>query len=514
MSDKKDKQFVDELVKALTPPAERKSKQNAAKEETREGLSDAFDGKILHLSLDDVDDIITLGFHYQTKSLKEQRVFFIETGGFLRIINDDSFTEQGHLYCYDKKGARLASLAERWGVEDSKNFAEVDFMLLDNTTTPKEGLVGRVAKLIQKHVEFENEYDAYILAGWIIGTYFHRSFHAYPFLHIKAPKGSGKSQCLTLLAQLCFNATKARPSLAALGDTVDALRGTYLIDQADSLGRKGSEELLDILADSYKRTGGKRRIVNIEKSRRQTLEFETYSPKAFASVKELPEDLRDRCFVLPLIRSSKSFTDPDDPSNDWRAWRGEFYKALLTEHSHVGAEYKIRRVGYQQSGKLVGRPQELWLPLETILACFGGSDKIEEAKRRFFSQYGFAEYEPSDLEAELVRVLLTMTEGLTSAWLSPADIALGIDGTFFRSDHTDTKQRAADVGRLIKKFNLTSEQKRTGKGKEYLFERSKVESVDASYFNSEHTSPTPTDSNLSVEPKSDLHDSDVGDTAF
>jgi hypothetical protein len=511
MSKKKDTKFVDDLVRALMP----RSTHESARAEKREGLSDAFDGKILHPSLDDADDIITLGFRYRTKSLKEERVFFYETGGVVRVVHDDSFTERDRLYCYEEKVVTLMSLEERWGVQDAKTFAELDVTSPGNTRISHTDLIERVVALVQRHVGFEDERDAYVLAAWIIGTYFHRGFHAYPFLHIKAPKGSGKSQCLTLLAQLCFNAVKARPTVAALGDTVDALRGTCLIDQADSLSLKGREELLEILSDSYKRTGGKRRIVNIEKGRRQTLEFETYSPKAFASIKELPEDLRDRCFVVPLIRSSKSFPDPDEPTNDWRARRSELYKALLTEHSLVNSQYMIRRIGYKKSTEIVGRNLELWLPLETILACFGGSGKIEETKRRFFSQYGFAEYEPSELEAEVVRALLTKFESSDSVELSPAEIASDIDPDLFRSDHSDKKQRAADVGWAIKKFNLASEKlPRSSGGNRYLFKKERVESVHVSYFGNDLTSPTSSDSNASTEPKGDLHDSDAGDTTF
>jgi hypothetical protein len=44
--------------------------------------------------------------------------------------------------------------------------------------------------------------------------------------------------------------------------------------------------------------------------------METYGPKAFASIRELPEDLRDRCLELPLIRSQRNFADPDDDNEN------------------------------------------------------------------------------------------------------------------------------------------------------------------------------------------------------
>ncbi|HCJ52621.1 MAG TPA: hypothetical protein DIS62_02485 [Candidatus Kerfeldbacteria bacterium] len=503
---------LEDFVRALTPRAVRGSAQAAAPVEKREGLSDAFEGKMLHPSLDNADNIVTLGFRYRTKSLKEERVFFVETGGVAQIVTEDSFTVRNREYCYETKGA-LMPLEERWGVQEAKAFIESYSESRTEIRAAQRNLVDRVVAHVQKYIGFENDCDAYILAAWIIGTYFHRGFNAYPFLHIKAPKGSGKSQCLTLLTKLCFNAVKARPSLPAFGDTVDALRGTYLIDQADSLHRKGSEELLDVLADSYKTSGGKRRVMDMEKGRK-VLEIETYAPKAFASIKELPEDLRDRCFVLPLIKSSKPFSEPDDPSIDWRAWRGEFYKALFTQHLLVPIEHSKRKSEYVRSGEVVGRNLELWLPLETMLACFGGADKIEEVKRRFLAQYGFAEYEPNELEAEVIRTLLSIIGASESIWTSPADVASGIDSFAFRSDHSDSKQRAADVGWAIKKFNLASKSKRGSGGKSYLFRREVIENVQASYFHNDPASPTPPDSDASIEPKNDLHDSGVGDMQF
>jgi len=163
-----------------------------------------------------------------------------------------------------------------------------------------------------------------------------------------------------LLTQLCFNAIKARPSVAALGDTVDALRGTCLIDQADSLERKGGEDLLDILADSYKKSGGKRRIIAFDKGKnREIIELETFGPKAFASIRELPEDLRDRCLELPLIRSRRNFADPDDDNEDWRKIRGKLYTLLIAIYELVSTYYFIKKRSYKENKAILGRSLEL-----------------------------------------------------------------------------------------------------------------------------------------------------------
>jgi len=209
-----------------------------------------------------------------------------------------------------------------------------------------------------------------------------------------------------------------------LGDTVDALRGTYLIDQADSLERKGGEDLLDILADSYKKSGGKRRITTFDKGKnREITEIETYGPKAFASIRELPEDLRDRCLELPLIRSKRNFDDPDDSNENWREIRGRVYTLLMTNYVIAGSYYFMKKRIYREDKTILGRSLELWLPFEVILECSGMQDKIQEARTQFLSRYKFSESEPTELEEEVIRIILDELKDKTEIILAPIEIA-------------------------------------------------------------------------------------------
>lgn len=464
---------------------------------------EAFDGELLHPSLDIKNGILTLGFRYRVKPKEEKEIFIISNNGSIRTTGDDSFYIKEKLYCFEKRVRKLARIEERWNVSALQRFLN-DFIALKSSPQPK-AIFNKVINLIKRYLELEKEIDYYLLSAWILGTYFYPIFSAYPFLHIKAPKRSGKSQCLNLLTQLCFNATKARPSLAALGDTVDSLRGTYLIDQADALERRGNEELLDILADSYKKSGGKRRIINHDKrSGRETLEFETYSPKAFASIKELPEDLRDRCLIVQLIRSQKNFPDPDDNNENWREIRGEIYQVLLTNYDLIESEYAVRKIGYRRNQEILGRSLELWLPLEIILNCFGLNEILAEAKQRFVSQYGFTEYEPSEFEEGVIKAILSNLQEKSEDILTPKEISEIMDAEFFSAGDSP-QQRASRVGWAIKHFNLSSEKKtRTKSGVRYLFKKDRVSDIYKSYFRTAaeltpHT-PTPSES-LNKQPK-------------
>ncbi len=367
------------------------------KEPKNNNQFETFDGELLHPSLDIKNGVLCLGFRYRAKPDEEKTILIVVSDNSIQITEEETIKIQDKLYYFEKKGRKLVRIEERWGISDLANLLNDPTGLKSGIPDTKE-LFGEIVGLAKKYTELEQDIDYYLLSAWIIGTYFFPIFYAYPFLHIKAPKRSGKSQCLNLLQQLCFNAVKARPSVAALGDTVDSLRGTYLIDQADSLELKGKEELLDILADSYKMSGGKRRIINFDKKKsREILEFETYCPKAFASIRELPEDLRDRCLVVGLIRSQKNFPDPDDSNENWKEIRGRIYKLLITNYGFINSVYVVRKIEHRKKQEILGRSLELWLPFEVILECSGVQEKVKEAWRRFSSQYGFSEYEPSEL---------------------------------------------------------------------------------------------------------------------
>ncbi|MGD0577122.1 MAG: hypothetical protein ABSA74_03555, partial [Candidatus Staskawiczbacteria bacterium] len=374
-----------------------------------------FDGELLHPSLDIKNGILIIGFRYREKADEEKELFLIaKNQNIVHQTGIGFFEDDGKKYFLEKGKRKLMRIEERWSITALNDFLNDYANVKSNTFINPKSVFEQIKQLGKKYVELERDEDYSILAAWVIGTYFFPIFSAYSFLNIKAPKRSGKSQCLNLLNQLCFNAVKARPTLAALGDTVDALRGTYLIDQADSLDRKGGEELLDILTDSYKKSGGKRRVVNFDKKKsREILEFETYSPKVFASIRELPEDLRDRCFIVPLVRSQRNFPSPDDENENWKEVRGNLYKLTLTHFDLIASHYLVQKIHYKNQSDIVGRELELWLPLEIIFKSLGVENELEAAKKRFLSQYGFAEYEPMEIEEEVAKVILNELEDKT-----------------------------------------------------------------------------------------------------
>ena len=120
--------------------------------------------------------------------------------------------------------------------------------------------------------------------------------------------------------------------------------------------------------------------------------------------------------------------------------------------------YFVRKIEYKRQPDIAGRELELWLVIEIMLKSLGAQDEVELAKRRFLSQYGFSEYEPSEIEEEVVMSILGQFQENTEVVLSPKKISESINPEAFLEKDTP-KQRAAKVGWAIKKFNLASEKK-------------------------------------------------------
>src|SRR5574337_577008 len=91
------------------------------------------------------------------------------------------------------------------------------------------------------------------------------------------------------------------------------------------------------------------------------MDFETYSPKAFASIKEIDSDLRDRCIEITMLRATKDFLEPEGFLPVWGELRDKLYRLLLTKWKEVREIYQITGEGVSH------RVRELWRPIETIL---------------------------------------------------------------------------------------------------------------------------------------------------
>src|SRR3989339_159919 len=179
-------------------------------------IVDKNETRTLHPSLDIKDNILILGFRLKKDDGKDVDIYIHRIKDEVYITEIPGFNlEDGTSISIEKKKRLLAKLSQKWSANGLNKFME---SVKDpfGEQLPKVGLYNKIKDSLRLYVEFENEADYSILTAWIIGSYLFPMFSAYPYIHIKAPKGSGKSQCLNFILQTAFNAVKARASLPAL----------------------------------------------------------------------------------------------------------------------------------------------------------------------------------------------------------------------------------------------------------------------------------------------------------
>lgn len=360
---------------------------------------------------------------------------------------------------------------DRWPKENILSF-------IKNPVSP-EGLYQEIKQVLKQYIEFQKESVYGLITAWIIATYFSLIFHAFPFLFIYGKKQSGKSRLLDLLERLAFNAMKIKGmSVASMTDSIDGVRGTFLNDQAESLSDSRNAEILGILADSYTIGGGKRRIVDISNKRRRVVEFGTYAPKAFASIREIDSDLKDRCIQITMLRAMKDYPYPEAFLPIWHGLRDKLYRLLLTKWREVRGIYQNTGEGVTQ------RVRELWRPIETILLLEKVSDEEIRAIRVFFLDSMMeTQAELSESEVELFETLFEMLEDTKEGIYSAEEIATRINTR--PKDGMSDKAMQIWTGRVLKQFSLYNEQVgRKNKKRAYRFTYDYVKNI----FDRYHTS--------------------------
>lgn len=393
---------------------------------------------------------------------EEQNFYVISDKDGIYINENRILQYGGKTIIFDERDRLLIKHEDRWNKNKILSF-------IKNPESPV-GLYYEIKNILKQYIELPKDAAYGLLSSWIIASYFFLIFYAFPFLFIFGKKQSGKSRLLTLLERLCLNALKVKGvSVPSMVDSIDGVRGTFLNDQAESLSDNKNIELLGIITDSYTRGGGNRRIVDISNKKRRVLEFEAYSPKAFASIKEIDEDLKDRCIEITMLRAMKDYPEPEAFLLIWQDLRDKLYRLLLLKW-HFAQEI------YQDTGKgVTQRVRELWRPLETILTLEMVSiEEVQKIRAFFLESMLVTQSELSDNEIELFETLLMLLEDKGECVLTVSEIAREIK----HDEGISEKGLQTWVGRTLRQFGLYDYQAgRKGKARAYKFSYDHIKDV-------------------------------------
>jgi len=154
---------------------------------------------------------------------------------------------------------------------------------------------------------FQYDWQPYIIAFWLAGTYLYRCFSLYPYLWVQSPtKRCGKTLLLELLSSLAFNCdgVTTAPTEAILYRDPEISGGTLCWDEVENLSKfKEKGERIQIINAAY-RKGAK--IKRCEGKDNDVKSFEVYRPIILSGIQELPDTVIDRSIKIELITKLQS----------------------------------------------------------------------------------------------------------------------------------------------------------------------------------------------------------------
>ena len=162
----------------------------------------------------------------------------------------------------------------------------------------------KTIEVLRQYLELREEYYP-LVTTWIMGTYLHKEFNAYPYLFVNAMRGSGKTKFLKLISKLANNGEL----ISSLKEAVlfrDCKNKTICIDEFESIQSKDNQALRELLNAGYKKGNKVKRLKKVRKVDGEDYEvesFELYTPICMANIWGMNEVLADRCITMVLEKS-------------------------------------------------------------------------------------------------------------------------------------------------------------------------------------------------------------------
>jgi hypothetical protein len=239
-------------------------------------LNLTIDQKKIHPTQDFIDGVMYYGIS------KSNNISFISSNR--KLVNSDDLISQGiTLTSEDTEIFRFSKLG-------------ITPYLQDDYSVDPSILYDKINSYIRRYIFLKDPKEYTFLTLWIMGTYIYRLFRYFPYVHLNAEKGSGKSTLMATLQPIAFNGKIIIETTGpALFREVHNNGSTLFIDEAEIFGGKSN------------RTSSIRSILNAGFSKmgnvtRANINYFIYSPKMFASINPLDDVLGSRSVTIKLTR--------------------------------------------------------------------------------------------------------------------------------------------------------------------------------------------------------------------
>jgi hypothetical protein len=196
------------------------------------------------------------------------------------------------------------------------SFAEIE-KAAENLTYNGDGpeepdtqpILGDIIETIQrtliKYIDFSHPSLATVASLWIVQAFCFESFQYCGYLALRSPTlRCGKSRLLKLIALFIGAIITAIPTAATI---FRSNRKELILDEVDMLGNRDKETfglVLAVLNCGFEKGATIPRCEK-EKGKFEIKEYDVFGPKALAGIESLADTLADRCFQIPMQRTSK-----------------------------------------------------------------------------------------------------------------------------------------------------------------------------------------------------------------
>lgn len=275
-----------------------------------------------------------------------------------------------------------------------------------------------VAKKIRSYVVMAPEQvDAVSL--WVAHTYAFAAADSTPYLNVNSPTvESGKTRLLEFLEFVVARPWyTGRVTAAVLARKTARETPTLLLDETDAAFKSGdeyAETLRGVLNTGYRR-GGKTSLCVGKGAEMDYVDLSTFSPKAFAGLKKLPDTVESRSVPIRLKRRTMG-----EAIRKFRRREVEVDTAPLRQWLEEWAREAVpllREARPEVPETLGDRAADCWEPLLAIADLAGGewSGRARHAAVMLYDQGKDARESYGELLLAAIRDLFAGTDRLATA---------------------------------------------------------------------------------------------------
>lgn len=294
----------------------------------------------------------------------------------------------------------------RWSTTSIKDF------LFGEPTPPNPAMLHEgLKKVYTDYVEFADPAYEDIMPLFIMGSYVFRLFRSLGYIHFNGTAASGKSQNLSIISALAFNAKWASSmSASSLYRQLAGMPGVISIDEAEGWDGERGEELRRILNSGYLDGSTVHRTERGKDDMFVNAQFESFGPKVIASINPLDAVIGSRCLIVAMRPALRRIPEFNKDAPQWPMLRDRLY--LWTMFHSRDIEPLVREwnevTRYERANALVGRQwqiTQMYVVLADYIDRHGGEGGLCDRLIAFFNDY-FSKLQKQQDATDRIRLVL------------------------------------------------------------------------------------------------------------